>query len=45
MGLDDIFNDPKYSDLLKSDDKPKAESNTELDRLIEIYNVIKDFYE
>lgn len=45
MDLDDIFNDPKYSDLLKSDEKPKAESNTELDRLIEIYNVIKDFYE
>lgn len=45
MSLDDFFNDPKYADLLKSEEKPKATTNTELDRLIEIYNVIKDFYE
>ena len=44
--LDDFFNDPEYADLLGDATKSESASpNTELDRLLEVYNVVKDFYQ
>jgi hypothetical protein len=45
MSLDDLFNDPELADLLGDPKKEKSAVNTELDRLLEIYNSVKEFYE
>lgn len=45
--LDDFFDNPEYADLLGNAEgkTAKSSSNAELDRLLEAYNVVKEFYD
>lgn len=45
--LDDFFDNPEYADLLGDveEQSSKYSANVELDRLLEAYNVVKNFYD
>lgn len=45
--LDDFFDNPEYADLLGDAEgkTAKSSSNAELDRLLEAYNAVKEFYD